>query len=249
MWQANKNNMISEMRERVLELVKIEPIKYKFIIDSLSLLPTILTEPAHYLHFATIYMAEISEYIHRIAQISDYNWLDINSITQCYTVLNKYMQSEYYTCEQDLYNSSEPEQNGIIYTVENIGPVIVNGRVDAVDCDTLWELKCTNELTIEHKLQTLVYADMWRRGMQVMCGPRKCKLLNIRTEEMYELDTTSELITEAMILLLQNKYKGECKKSDAVFITECMTVIEYPYTYNNKPDIIYSDKWMGSKLE
>lgn len=100
MWQANKNNMISEMRERVLELVKIEPIKYKFIIDSLSLLPTILTEPAQYLHFATIYMAEISEYIHRIAQISDYNWLDINSITQCYTVLNKYMQSEYYTCEQ-----------------------------------------------------------------------------------------------------------------------------------------------------
>jgi hypothetical protein len=50
--------------------------------------------------------------------------------------------------------------------------------------------------------------------------------MNIRTEELHELDTRSPYIQEVVDILLENKYKLRDKISNEVFIKQCLEPIE-----------------------
>ena len=99
----------------------------------------------------------------------------------------------------------------------------MNAIVDAISPDTIWEFKCVEALTSEHRLQLLIYA--WLIKMTGECvSDMKFKLLNIRTGEMQTLDHSSPLVDEIMVMMLKAKFEKHVPKSDEEFVRNCLDV-------------------------
>jgi hypothetical protein len=105
------------------------------------------------------------------------------------------------------------------------GHVTLKGRLDTLDDDKIMEIKCVDTLTVEHKLQLLVYAWIWKNFYESGHGSREFKIVNIRTGEIWALDGDSPLLDEAMHILLSNKYSQQNMLGDAEFIKKCTTIV------------------------
>jgi hypothetical protein len=89
----------------------------------------------------------------------------------------------------------------------------------------VWELKCTKELSIENKLQLVIYAWLWRNLANHTGDEKQFKLFNIRTGEMLRLEATDEELTFIVIELLKSKFKKTIPKTDEEFVAECLSSI------------------------
>jgi saccharopine dehydrogenase-like NADP-dependent oxidoreductase len=69
--------------------------------------------------------------------------------------------------------------------------VIIAGRMDASTMDTVYEIKCTEMLTDEHKLQLIVYAYMIKNTDLSQFHKTTFHLLNIRTGQVFTLEKNS----------------------------------------------------------
>jgi hypothetical protein len=105
-----------------------------------------------------------------------------------------------------------------------------SGRADLITKRTLWELKCTGSLTIEHKLQTILYAWLWTivntPGIASACDaenmkPREVRLFNIKTGEILRLNATFEELTIIVVELLRGKYERKNPKTNEEFLQDC----------------------------
>ena len=107
-------------------------------------------------------------------------------------------------------------------------------RVDLITRDTLWELKCTTETVIEHYVQLVLYAWLWRLRYEDGDDDEKNKqfrLFNIKTGEIFRLDATTEEMGNVVIEILKGKYIETLPKSDDEFLEKCMNEVEQ---YNMK---------------
>ena len=105
-----------------------------------------------------------------------------------------------------------------------------SGRADLITNRTLWELKCTGSLTIEHKLQTILYAWLWTivntPGIASDYDadnqkPREVRLFNIKTGEILRLNATFEEMTIIVVELLRGKYERKNPKTNEEFLQDC----------------------------
>jgi hypothetical protein len=103
-----------------------------------------------------------------------------------------------------------------------------SGRADLITWKTLWELKCTNSITVEHKLQTVMYAWLWSvvntpRGSSECANKREVRIFNIKTGEVLRLNATFEELTVIVVEILRGNSKIE--KSSPItnedFFREC----------------------------
>lgn len=94
----------------------------------------------------------------------------------------------------------------------------MNARVDLITSRTVWEIKCTSDTTIEHLLQLVIYAWLWRVALEM--PPRDFKILNIKTGEVKRLDATEEELTEIMLNLFKNKYTRHRTRTTEEFLEE-----------------------------
>jgi len=78
-----------------------------------------------------------------------------------------------------------------------------SARVDLVTENTLCELKCTSKITIDHLLQVVVYAWLWKI---LVADDRNIRILNIKTGEVLQLEATMDELTLIVVALLQGKY-------------------------------------------
>jgi len=114
-------------------------------------------------------------------------------------------------------------------------------RVDLITRDTLWELKCTTETVIEHYVQLVLYAWLWRLRYEDGDDDEKNKqfrLFNIKTGEIYRLDATTEEMGNVVIEILKGKYIETLPKSDEEFLEKCMNEVEY---YNMRAEDKHSE--------
>jgi hypothetical protein len=167
-----------------------------------------------------------TNYHFKIAQIENYDWLTDEMVSECHKSMCKYI-GDNPEFEHSIYD--------VIYHLNDHGPVRLNCRLDAFDDICVWEFKCVSSLQLEHFLQLVIYAWLWRqpRGNDgelqsnlEIYGPRKFCLMNIRTEEIHELDTYSPYIQEVVEILLDNKYKLREKISNEVFIKRSLEPLE-----------------------
>jgi hypothetical protein len=105
------------------------------------------------------------------------------------------------------------------------GCVTLRGRLDTLDDEKIMEIKCVDALSVEHKLQLLVYAWMWKNFYETGHGSREFKIVNIRTGEVWKLDGNSPLLDEAMHILLSNKYSQQNIMGDAEFVKKCNSIV------------------------
>ena len=81
--------------------------------------------------------------------------------------------------------------------------------------NTVWELKCTSQVSIEHLLQVVIYAWLW---FSVNPDSNKLfKILNIKSGEIYQLISSYKQLTHIMVLLIEGKYGKTKILNDADF--------------------------------
>ena len=85
--------------------------------------------------------------------------------------------------------------------------------------NTLWELKCTSEITIENMIQTVVYA--WIMRTLDPKFSKSVKIFNIKTGQVLSLEATHEELTKIVVEVLKGKYKRQTPSSEMDFIEVC----------------------------
>ena len=212
LWEEKRRG-ISNMREFVIsEMVnKSQHDILKKAYDKININLTM----HDFLLLTNLYQSINTNCHFKIAQIESYNWLTDEMVNKCHTYMSKYIANNP-VFEFPIYQ--------VIYNVKDIGDVEINCRIDAFDDNAVWEFKCVSELQLEHFLQLIIYAWMWKQPQDKIpsnyeiYGSRKFYLMNIRTQETYELDTTSSYIDETMKILFENKYNMREKISNDIFI-------------------------------
>ena len=191
------------------------------------------------MYIGLLYAAVSDDLYFRLAQISRYNWIDeIAADAVCQNMVDNLPSAASLTFERNIGYNINPVAEGLtadFYAGVNrfiadhfglkFGKLYISGRMDACDGDTIWEFKCTEELTLEHKLQLVVYAFLWQHIMEPVHGPREFRLFNIRTEEMWVLNTepeNREWLDQIMVVLVRNKYPNSIHRTDDEFVTDSL---------------------------
>ena len=178
-----------------------------------------------YLYLTTMYVSLSEELYHKLQQFKHYKWLNQEQVNQCIKPLYEYLPQDT-IFEQDIQYDCN--------SFKEYGSVFIKGRLDAITKDTVWELKCVEMLTTQHLLQLIVYAYIWKKGYEELNGIKQFKILNMRTGEVYQLDTNSYLIEEVIKILLDNKYSKKAELTDEEFIGNCLKAIENKINYSEK---------------
>lgn len=154
-----------------------------------------------------IYIAIIDNLYHKLNQIKKYNWVKEKELKLCYRNLNEVINGK---TEFEIPINTNFEH-------AKYGEIQINGQIDCIDGQNIYELKCVSELTNEHKLQLLTYIWM------IMNSDNKYKkhkfiLYNFKTTEKYELVYKDEIVDMVIELLLQNRYDTKKEKTDKEFL-------------------------------
>ena len=114
-----------------------------------------------------------------------------------------------------------------LFIIDN-NSYILEGRLDLVDEDGIYELKCVKELTDEHQIQICLYAWLWMVNNPT--DNRKFRLINIKDGTRIDIitgtndkqrRTTFKYLNKIINLLLENKIK-----SDRSFIEPIETLVK-----------------------
>ena len=146
-----------------------------------------------YIYYTMIYMSLTSGIINNLAQIVDVSWLNDRIVDECHQLLTEELS--------DCAMYEVPISHDCFY--QEYGTIHLNGRVDALDGNTVYEIKCVEMLTLEHYLQLVVYA--W------MTKTYRYKLINIKTGEVHVLNQDMMIMDDIMLLLFKSKF-GETQK-------------------------------------
>jgi hypothetical protein len=185
---------------------------YAFLDREYKKLGKVIKTPEGYTRLAIMYISLTEKIYNKIQQITTHKWLTKKMVEDCFVPLRKYISESASYERPIMYDCDKYSDYGIVK---------FSGRMDTVDNELVLELKCTASLTLEHQLQLMIYAWMWRH-INANLGSRMFKLINMRTGEVQKLDPTSYLIDEAMLILLHNKYEKLPVVSDTDFIELCV---------------------------
>jgi len=94
--------------------------------------------------------------------------------------------------------------------------------VDLITPCTLWEIKCTSKITIDHQLQVVIYAWLWQ---VIGREPREFRILNVKTGEKWEMNASLEDLTQIVVALLKGKYMKPQDKTDEEFMRDIETIV------------------------
>ena len=186
--------------------------------------------PADYLYLANVYVATQEKLYFKLKQIDrdEYGWITNDMIEKCKVRLDSTIGQEYNSGQIEIeklliHHSQEEIQSAKIDSI--LYPYFGNEvrfrftvRVDLITKSTLWELKCTSQITMEHKIQVVIYAWLWR---VLYSEEKEFKIMNIRTGEILRLDTSLDDLTTLMVAILRGKYGKQVVLADGDFITNC----------------------------
>lgn len=212
----------------------MRPNEHLFLKDIFKTLPKKLQSINEYLYIANVCVAVQETLYFKLKQIDidEYNWLDENVVEQCKTRLGNTIgiecQSSKPMIEETIIYQSQDEQHIAIdaFLQPHFAPNTkfrFTARIDLITEKTVWELKCTSHISLDHKLQTIIYAWLWK--MLYPEDTREIKIFNIKTGEIIRLDATMEELSHIMLLLLKGKFQEPVKKTDEEFIHDCQQII------------------------
>jgi hypothetical protein len=172
-----------------------------------------------FLRIATLYHYKTTGLLFKVKQIpTSYNWVSKEETAKFLKNMEHIkIPANYEVAIGNTYD----DRNRSCYIYNYEGRIIkIYGIVDLINADALYEIKCVNELTIEHKMQLIVYCYIWINSYNYNKN-RNFKLLNIRTGECYTINLTAETVEkiERIVgLLIKNKYTIKNKLTDEEFL-------------------------------
>jgi hypothetical protein len=177
-----------------------------------------------FLFLSNLYLSFQDKLYFKFFQIpkDQYTWLSEDMIDQCLDRMSHLIRLEDHPqCEITIVQPQLKEEHDRINAV--LSPFfpkkkfVFTARVDILSDTTIWEIKCVNHLSVEHYLQVLVYAWLWK--VMYSDVTMQFKLFNIQTNELFVLKPTVSLttLTSVVVLLLESKYKKPVVFTDAEF--------------------------------
>ena len=182
-----------------------------------------------YLYLANLYVAVQEKLYFKMTQISrdEYNWLSEDVVESCMQRLEKVVACVGVLAhEQVLIHPKMEEEHAQIDSTLNsfFGErerYRFSARLDLISETTVWEIKCTQQLTFDHRLQVLIYAWLWRL-VPGNDSEKKIKIFNIKSGEILELRATTEELTRVIVELLRGKYTKPVALSDTEFMHQLL---------------------------
>ena len=222
--QENNNILLSIIENNIQNM---KPNEHKYLKNIVEELPKTTDLISDYLYIANVYVAIQEKLYFKLKQIEKdkYNWLSENIINQCNSRLTDIIGCDCIPrVEETIIHQSNNLQHANIdsFLQPYFEPNEVfrfTARIDLITDSAVWELKCTTQISVDNKLQTIIYAWLWR-----MLNPddvRDVKIFNIKTGEIITLDATMDELHHIMLLLLKGKTRPPVIKTDEEFLHDC----------------------------
>ena len=211
----------------------------KRIVDQM---PEICETPADYLRLSNLYVSCKERLLFKWNQIGedDYGWLPPEMIKAFMERLDTVIGVECYEIpplvEHSIIDREMDAETATINTILQNNMLVLSrkvrfsARADLITWRTLWELKCTGSITVEHKLQTILYAWLWyvvntpdidkKRNAECV-NKREVRIFNIKTGEVLRLNATFDTLTTIVVELLRGKYESHRPKTNEEFLLDC----------------------------
>ena len=218
-------------------------------------LPKTCTCPSEYLYMSNVYLTCQDKLYYKLKQIprDAYGWLTDAMVEACCATMDDVIGNEtiesyehtlIHTKDEDVHASMDRILNAAMPGMQAHEKYRFHARLDLVTKECIWEIKCTQQLTIEHMLQVVVYAWIARSmDNDNMCNEgtrtgnegtrtgneaegthmrdKRVKILNIKTGEVLELCATLDELTEVVVALIQSKYARKTVLTEDEFLEAC----------------------------
>jgi len=226
--EAIPNILYDLIQNHIDELKANEHYYLKEIVNEVN---ENMSSISDYLYLANVLIALQEKLYFKLKQIdkTEYTWLTAKMVAQCNKRLentigkecmNKKPKIEKIIIQQKDEEGHEEIDEFLLKEMETTTKFRFTARVDLISEDSVWENKCTSTLSLDHKLQLVIYAWLWK--MTRPSKSKKFKLFNIKCGEVLVLNATMEQLNYIMIELLKGKYFVQEKKTDDEFLEECI---------------------------
>jgi hypothetical protein len=230
---------------------------YTYLKKIIREIPQQCVNTRDYLYLSNVFIAAKEKLYFKLKQIEmgDYEWLSTSIVQECLQRMDKTIGIECKTqsplIEHQIIHYDMAEENRKIHEIlfshfpDTKKQFRFSARTDLITHKCIWEIKCTSTLTIEHKLQVIIYDWLWKilHDTREMKNPlkkyqrhagksKKMKIINIKSGEILRLDASFEELTQIVVALLKGKYTEHAEKTDEELLHDCMTFI-HNYTPTN----------------
>lgn len=221
--------------EPVLQNIVIQNMKdvpedeHLFLKDAVLSMPTECKTIQEYLYMANLSSATQDFLYSRFKQLSydDCNWIKESVLEESIQNLNFVLKKQCkkgWKSEQYIIHSNDDASHFNIDSIlskfcEASMVYRFTARVDLITQNSIWELKCTNQITMEHKLQLILYAWL-HQNSSFKEEKKRYYLFNIKTREHLELRSNIKELTFIVTEIIKNKYCQHYEMSDEEFINQ-----------------------------
>jgi hypothetical protein len=211
----------------------MKPNEHLFLKQMFRQISPLSKEPDNYLRMANMYQSVQERLYYKLKQIEldEYTWLTPESIDLCKQRLDSVIGPDCLGSPEFektiIHNMMEFEHAHIDQALSDISSITNSkfrfaARIDLITDNTVWELKCTTRITVDHFIQVIIYAWIWRT---IYVGTphenKSFKLFNIKTGELFELCVSKQELDSIMKMILIGKYGKLQILSDEQFIQKC----------------------------
>jgi hypothetical protein len=227
-----QDSIKSMIRSSIVEMRDNEHTYLRTMVDDI---PDRCKTVSEYLYMANVYVAIQERLYFKLKQISrdEYTWLSDEILEKCKERFDDYLGYEFQDAQPEIecqiihYNNEElqvPIERALNPYFGNDMKFRFCARVDLLSEYCLYELKCTSTITVEHKLQVVLYAWIW----QILHPDdrRVVKIYNVRTNEKWVLNAPFEDLEYIVVALLKNKYCDKKILEMDDFVGKCRAVLE-----------------------
>jgi len=152
------------------------------------------------LRYSNEYCSEVSGYKFKLAQIQNYNWLTQDKLDQCLVRMRIISTEANYEIKVSTDDFNNKLRRGGL-----------RGRIDCIDDENVFEIKCTSSLKDIHFIQLAIYMYLNNNYRQ------QYKLFNVYTNEIYRIDSTRENLYAMISFIIDNKNSyGESTDEDFI---------------------------------
>ena len=231
-----RGNVLFDVIDNAIDNMRMND--HIFLKEIVNSLPEKIENINDYLYVANVSVAVQETLYFKLKQIDrdEYNWLTDDMVLACKNrlrdVIGPDCENTMPSVEDTIIHESHEEQHEKIdeylsTIFDETQQFRFTGRVDLISETIAWELKCTSEITVEHLVQVIIYAWLWkmRHSYTEEYEEKVFKIFNIKTGEILRLDATMDDLNTIITTLLKGKFEEPIKKTDEEFIEDCQDCI------------------------
>jgi len=236
-WSGSRDNSNVLLKIIGNSIDNMKPNEHIYLKNIVNELPDKIESINDYLFVANVSVAVQETLYFKLKQIKrhEYNWLTQSMVTNCIERLDDVLADECKNTipqiEETIIHQSDEKAHLKIdeFLLPHFGREVkfrFTARTDLITESSIWEMKCTSKISIDHMLQVVIYAWLWRmRNLSssdnALTDEKKVKIFNIKTNELLHLDASMDDLNSIMLVLLKGKFLKPQIKVDADFIGDC----------------------------